>query len=330
MYVSRTGRAIFASKRFFSGRKSGTGRLQLDLEASLQELTKQQKDYGDVSSKVQNLPVLAFKDKPMFPGFYQVLQTNDASVGDALRALQKDGKSHVAGFLLKSQTEGAKSVASSSSSPPQAAHVSGALTHPVSFVENIDDLEEVGTLMQIHRIQNNWVALPQWRIKRSDQFVPAEELPRPLTQEELVSEHVLPAEGAEENLAYEESLEQLTSKLSGQTVGLDDIDGTTVPLAADQIEITSDPHSSESLAEGKVASQLPDEVAASAPATNSSELPDIPPPPPPRDLKSTYNFESDGTDHELTDGEDGSWRDKVTWTPFPPPPPPDWSTHWVL
>ena len=321
MYVSRTGRAIFASKRFFSGRKSGTDRVRLDLEASIQELAKQQKDsgfdilrHGDFSTKLQNLPVLAFKDKPMFPGFYQVLQTSDSSVGDALRALQKDGKSHVAGFLLKSQTEGSKGAASSSSSPPQAAHVSGALTHPVSFVENMDDVEEIGTLMQIHRIQNNWVALPQWRIKRSDQFVATEEMPRPLSQEELVSEHVLPAEGAEENFAYEESLEQLTSKLSAGTSGIDGAEGKIVPLSADQVEITSDPHTS--------SSQLPDEVAASAPTTNSSELPDIPPPPPPAPADK-YNFESDGTDQELTDGEEGAWREKVTWTPFPPPPPPD-------
>eukprot|EP00398_MALV-I-01_sp_L67-1_P000160 gene160-181_t len=291
--VGRAGRnsnsSSTISKRFF-GRKSGSGR-QREHEP-IQGLADQQATasfdilkHGDFST-VQRLPVLAFSSKPMFPGFYQVLQTTDRPVREALQELHKNGQNHVAGFLLKSQSSTTKGAASSSSSPPQAPHVSGALSHPVSFVENLDDLEEVGTLMQIHRIQNNWVALPQWRIKRSGQQL---DPIQPFNEEELVSQHVLPTQEAmvsEHVLPVNEteSVEDITEKISS--------------------------HASSS-------NQLPEEVILES---------NIPPPPPEDPLTKNILEEGSSSDAQPeVEGSDWREKVVWTPFP-PPPPADEFST----
>jgi len=124
---------------------------------------------GTVAPALFALPLYR---KPAFPGYYQIVQVSEQEVLDFLFALWKNGQGeHLGGFMTK---ELPSKVAKSDETAGVSAAALQSLRRDAGCVADPNDLEEVGTLLQVVNLTQypnisggQVVVMPHRRIKRT-------------------------------------------------------------------------------------------------------------------------------------------------------------------
>eukprot|EP00913_Durusdinium_trenchii_P022185 g20845.t1 len=148
------------SARAFAGRASRTGR-----EAAKPPVEAQAKEPTEVKEPPKEEPKAA---KPAFPSFKQILQVSEPEVIDLLKTYRsKNQFEYIGGFLMKDAAGQDPPRAFGSSEP-------SGLRRDAGKAESVNQLEEVGTLLQVLEIisfSNNAggqiTVMPKYRVRKT-------------------------------------------------------------------------------------------------------------------------------------------------------------------
>jgi Lon-like ATP-dependent protease len=155
--------------------------------------------------------------KPTFPGFYQVVQVGEQEVLDFLTSLRKNGQGeYIAGFMTKKEleqgSEEAGQTGSSSVPPGTLAPSSQNLRRDSGRVNSVDELEEVGTVLQVINMTphpnvagGQVVVMPHRRIRRKRTVSHASpNVPLPAVAVEYLEEPEVPKEDQKLRAVHQE------------------------------------------------------------------------------------------------------------------------------
>lgn len=163
------------SARAFAGRASRTGReaAKPPVEAQAKEPTEvKEPPKEEPKAQVTDLPdgliVLPLLRKPAFPSFKQILQVSEPEVIDLLKTYRsKNQFEYIGGFLMKDAAGQDPPRAFGSSEP-------SGLRRDAGKAESVNQLEEVGTLLQVLEIisfSNNAggqiTVMPKYRVRKT-------------------------------------------------------------------------------------------------------------------------------------------------------------------
>jgi len=121
------------------------------------------------------LLVLPLLRRPAFPGFYQVLQVGEQEILDILQTLRRKGQGeYIGGFMTKEPPLASDSSSPGTVSGSMGGAGSGALRRDGGRVSSVDELEEIGTVLQVLELTQypniaggQVVVMPRHRVRRT-------------------------------------------------------------------------------------------------------------------------------------------------------------------
>eukprot|EP00746_Dinoflagellata_sp_MGD_P167249 gnl/MRDRNA2_/MRDRNA2_97719_c0_seq1.p1 gnl/MRDRNA2_/MRDRNA2_97719_c0~~gnl/MRDRNA2_/MRDRNA2_97719_c0_seq1.p1 ORF type:complete len:1009 (+),score=190.06 gnl/MRDRNA2_/MRDRNA2_97719_c0_seq1:74-3100(+) len=194
-----------ASSESSSGRKNRVARSKSSDEG-VADSNHQAASKERTQQQWPHLFTLPLYRKPAFPGFYQIIQVSDQELVDFLQQLRKSGNEYLAGFMTKKAPPeeadegsaegfaaflpqekggagGGGGGGNSSSSMPSSSQM---LRRDAGRVETVDELEEVGTVLQMVNLTyfpnvpgGQVVVMPHKRVRRTGVVPMADSVPLP-------------------------------------------------------------------------------------------------------------------------------------------------------
>eukprot|EP00929_Paragymnodinium_shiwhaense_P093367 TRINITY_DN5351_c0_g1_i1.p1 TRINITY_DN5351_c0_g1~~TRINITY_DN5351_c0_g1_i1.p1 ORF type:complete len:1049 (-),score=257.12 TRINITY_DN5351_c0_g1_i1:98-3244(-) len=133
---------------------------------------------GNPGPNTSALFALPLYRKPAFPGFYQIVQISEQEVLDFLFALRKNGQGEYLGGFMTKELPSTVAEADSDTADTTAVSASASqnLRRDAGRVQAVNDLEEVGTVLQVINLSQypninggQVVVMPHRRIRRTKQ-----------------------------------------------------------------------------------------------------------------------------------------------------------------